>query len=238
MQTTEQSKTLAKNYNAVKENIKKACEQAGRSQEEVTLLAVSKTKPVDMLMDVYHAGARDFGENKVQELTAKYEALPKDIHWHMIGHLQTNKVKYIIDKAELIHSVDSLKLAETIEKEAAKHDLIADILVEVNVAEEESKFGMKMEEVIPFVEKVSGFPHVRVRGLMTIAPFVEDPEENRSIFADLHKLYIDIKKKNHDNDTVSVLSMGMTNDYEVAIEEGATMVRIGTGIFGARNYVV
>ena len=238
MQTTEQSKTLAKNYNAVKENIKKACEQAGRSQEEVTLLAVSKTKPVDMLMDVYHAGARDFGENKVQELTAKYEALPKDIHWHMIGHLQTNKVKYIIDKAELIHSVDSLKLAETIEKEAAKHDLIADILVEVNVAEEESKFGMKMEEVIPFVEKVSAFPHVRVRGLMTIAPFVEDPEENRSIFADLHKLYIDIKKKNHDNDTVSVLSMGMTNDYEVAIEEGATMVRVGTGIFGARNYVV
>ena len=177
-------------------------------------------------------------ENKVQELTAKYEALPKDIHWHMIGHLQTNKVKYIIDKAELIHSVDSLKLAETIEKEAAKHDLIADILVEVNVAEEESKFGMKMEEVIPFVEKVSAFPHVRVRGLMTIAPFVEDPEENRSIFADLHKLYIDIKKKNHDNDTVSVLSMGMTNDYEVAIEEGATMVRVGTGIFGARNYVV
>ena len=154
----------------------------------------------------------------------------------MIGHLQTNKVKYIIDKAELIHSVDSLKLAETIEKEAAKHDLIADILVEVNVAEEESKFGMKMEEVIPFVEKVSAFPHVRVRGLMTIAPFVEDPEENRSIFADLHKLYIDIKKKNHDNDTVSVLSMGMTNDYEVAIEEGATMVRVGTGIFGARNY--
>ena len=238
MQTTEQSKTLAKNYNAVKENIKKACEQAGRSQEEVTLLAVSKTKPVDMLMDVYHAGARYFGENKVQELTAKYEALPKDIHWHMIGHLQTNKVKYIIDKAELIHSVDSLKLAETIEKEAAKHDLIADILVEVNVAEEESKFGMKMEEVIPFVEKVSAFSHVRVRGLMTIAPFVEDPEENRSIFADLHKLYIDIKKKNHDNDTVSVLSMGMTNDYEVAIEEGATMVRVGTGIFGARNYAV
>ena len=125
-----------------------------------------------------------------------------------------------------------------IEKEAAKKNLIANILVEVNVAEEESKFGMKMEEVIPFVEKVSAFPHVRVRGLMTIAPFVEDPEENRSIFADLHKLYIDIKKKNHDNDTVSVLSMGMTNDYEVAIEEGATMVRIGTGIFGARNYAV
>ena len=222
----------------VEKRIQAACDRAGRKREEVTLMAVSKTKPVETLQEAYDLGVRIFGENKVQELTAKYEALPKDIHWHMIGHLQTNKVKYIIDKAELIHSVDSLKLAETIEKEAAKHDLIADILVEVNVAEEESKFGMKMEEVIPFVEKVSAFPHVRVRGLMTIAPFVEDPEENRSIFADLHKLYIDIKKKNHDNDTVSVLSMGMTNDYEVAIEEGATMVRVGTGIFGARNYVV
>ena len=222
----------------VEKRIQAACDRAGRKREEVTLIAVSKTKPVETLQEAYDLGVRICGENKVQELTAKYEALPKDIHWHMIGHLQTNKVKYIIDKAELIHSVDSLKLAETIEKEAAKHDLIADILVEVNVAEEESKFGMKMEEVIPFVEKVSAFPHVRVRGLMTIAPFVEDPEENRSIFADLHKLYIDIKKKNHDNDTVSVLSMGMTNDYEVAIEEGATMVRVGTGIFGARNYVV
>ena len=222
----------------VEKRIQAACDRAGRKREEVTLIAVSKTKPVETLQEAYDLGVRIFGENKVQELTAKYEALPKDIHWHMIGHLQTNKVKYIIDKAELIHSVDSLKLAETIEKEAAKHDLIADILVEVNVAEEESKLGMKMEEVIPFVEKVSAFPHVRVRGLMTIAPFVEDPEENRSIFADLHKLYIDIKKKNHDNDTVSVLSMGMTNDYEVAIEEGATMVRVGTGIFGARNYVV
>ena len=201
----------------VEKRIQAACDRAGRKREEVTLIAVSKTKPVETLQEAYDLGVRIFGENKVQELTAKYEALPKDIHWHMIGHLKTNKVKYIIDKAELIHSVDSLKLAETIEKEAAKHDLIADILVEVNVAEEESKFGMKMEEVIPFVEKVSAFPHVRVRGLMTIAPFVEDPEENRSIFADLHKLYIDIKKKNHDNDTVSVLSMGMTNDYEVAI---------------------
>ena len=222
----------------VEKRIQAACDRAGRKREEVTLIAVSKTKPVETLQEAYDLGVRIFGENKVQELTAKYEALPKDIHWHMIGHLQTNKVKYIIDKAELIHSVDSLKLAETIEKEAAKHDLIADILVEVNVAEEESKIGMKMEEVIPFVEKVSAFPHVRVRGLMTIAPFVEDPEENRSIFADLHKLYIDIKKKNHDNDTLSVLSMGMTNDYEVAIEEGATMVRVGTGIFGARNYAV
>ena len=230
---------LQENYESVDKKITEACRRAGRNRDAVTLIAVSKTKPLSDIEELLqNTDAENFGENKVQELVDKYEHISRPVKWHMIGHLQTNKVKYIIDKAELIHSVDSLKLAETIEKEAAKHDLIADILVEVNVAEEESKFGMKMEEVIPFVEKVSAFPHVRVRGLMTIAPFVEDPEENRSIFADLHKLYIDIKKKNHDNDTVSVLSMGMTNDYEVAIEEGATMVRVGTGIFGARNYVV
>lgn len=222
----------------VESRIQEACKRAGRSRDEVTLIAVSKTKPVETLKEAYDLGVRIFGENKVQELTEKYEALPKDIRWHMIGHLQTNKVKYIIDKTELIHSVDSLKLAQTIEKEAAKHDLIADILLEVNVAEEESKFGMKLEEVIPFMEKISDFSHIRVRGLMTIAPFVEDPEENRAVFADLHKLYVDIKEKNIDNGTVSILSMGMTNDYEVAIEEGATMVRVGTGIFGARNYAV
>ena len=230
---------LQENYESVDKKITEACRRAGRNRDAVTLIAVSKTKPLSDIEELLqNTDAENFGENKVQELVDKYEHISRPVKWHMIGHLQTNKVKYIIDKAELIHSVDSLKLAETIEKEAAKHDLIADILVEVNVAEEESKFGMKMEEVIPFVEKVSAFPHVRVRGLMTIAPFVEDPEENRSIFADLHKLYIDIKKKNHDNDTVSVLSMGMTNDYEVAIEEGATMVRVGTGIFGARNYAV
>lgn len=229
---------LKEQLQEVEAKIQAACDRAGRKREDVTLIAVSKTKPVEMLQEAYDLGVRVFGENKVQELTVKYEALPKDIHWHLIGHLQTNKVKYIIDKAELIHSVDSLKLAETIEKEAAKHDLIADILVEVNVAEEESKFGLKMEEVIPFVENVSKMSHIRVRGLMTIAPFVENPEENRKIFADLHKLYVDIKDKNIDNGTASILSMGMTNDYEVAIEEGATMVRIGTGIFGARNYAI
>ena len=238
---------LKEQLQEVEAKIQAACDRAGRKREDVTLIAVSKTKPVEMLQEAYDLGVRVFGENKVQELTAKYEVLPKDIHWHLIGHLQTNKVKYIIDKAELIHSVDSLKLAETIEKEAAKHDLIADILVEVNVAEEESKFGLKMEEVIPFVENVSKITEllltslvkrIRVRGLMTIAPFVENPEENRKIFADLHKLYVDIKDKNIDNGTASILSMGMTNDYEVAIEEGATMVRIGTGIFGARNYAI
>ena len=222
----------------VEARIQAACRRAGRSRDEVTLIAVSKTKPVETLREAYDLGVRVFGENKVQELTAKYEALPDDIHWHMIGHLQTNKVKYIIDKVDLIHSVDSLKLAETIEKEAEKHALTADILVEVNVAQEESKFGLKTEEVIPFIEKISGFSHVNVRGLMTIAPFVENPEENRSIFADLHQLSVDISNKNIDNVNVSILSMGMTSDYEIAIEEGATMVRVGTGIFGARNYSV
>ena len=238
MQTTEQSKTLAKNYNAVKENIKKACEQAGRSQEEVTLLAVSKTKPVDMLMDVYHAGARDFGENKVQELVDKIPQLPSDIRWHLIGHLQRNKVKYIVDKVEMIHSLDSLRLAEAIEKEAEKKNCMVKALVEVNVAEEESKFGIGVSEALPFVQEVSRFSHLHVCGLMTIAPYVEDPEQNRQIFARLRKLSVDIAAKNINNVNMSVLSMGMTNDYQVAVEEGATMVRVGTGIFGERDYSI
>ena len=229
---------LKENLQKVEERIAAACMRAGRRREDVTLIAVSKTKPVDMLREAYDLGIRVFGENKVQELTEKYDRLPEDIRWHMIGHLQTNKVKYIVGKTELIHSVDSLKLAEMIEKESQKHGCVTDILVEVNVAEEESKFGLRMEEVIPFIEKIVQYPHINVRGLMTIAPFVENPEENRTIFADLHKLYVDIKEKNIDNGTVSILSMGMTNDYEVAVEEGATMVRVGTGIFGARDYSI
>ena len=227
---------LRENLQEVEQRIADACRRAGRKREEVTLIAVSKTKPAEMLKEAYDLGVRVFGENKVQELTEKYDLLPDDIRWHMIGHLQTNKVKYLIGKTELIHSADSLKLAKVIEKESEKKECITDILVEVNVAEEESKFGLKMEEVIPFIENAAQFPHINVRGLMTIAPFVENPEKNRTIFADLHKLYVDIKEKNIDNVTVSILSMGMTNDFEIAIEEGATMVRIGTGIFGARNY--
>ena len=227
---------LRENLQEVEQRIADACRRAGRKREEVTLIAVSKTKPAEMLKEAYDLGVRVFGENKVQELTEKYDLLPDDIRWHMIGHLQTNKVKYLIGKTELIHSVDSLKLAKVIEKESEKKECITDILVEVNVAEEESKFGLKMEEVIPFIENAAQFPHINVRGLMTIAPFVENPEKNRTIFADLHKLYVDIKEKNIDNGTVNILSMGMPNDFEVAIEEGATMVRIGTGIFGARNY--
>ena len=229
---------LRENLQEVEERIQEACRRAGRDRSEVTLVAVSKTKPVSMLKEAYDLGVRVFGENKVQEIREKYEALPKDIEWHMIGHLQTNKVKYIADKVSLIHSVDSLRLAETIEKEAVKHNRIVDILLEVNVAEEESKFGIKTSEVLALAENVVQLPYIRLRGLMTIAPFVENPEKNRAIFANLHELYVDIKDKNIDNGTVSILSMGMTNDYEVAIEEGATMVRVGTGIFGARDYSV
>ena len=220
---------LKENLEKVEENIQAACDRAGRKRDEVTLIAVSKTKPVEMLQEAYDLGVRINGENKAQELASKYEVLPKDIHWHMIGHMQRNKVKYIIDKVDLIHSVDSVRLAETIDKEAEKHGVIANILIEVNVAKEESKFGLMPEEV-------PEFPHIRVKGLMTIAPFVENPEENRLIFAHLRKLSVDIAKKNIDNITMSILSMGMTNDYQVAIEEGATMVRVGTGIFGARDY--
>lgn len=227
---------VRENLETVEANIRKACANAGRSRDEVTLIAVSKTKPVSMLMEAYDSGIRIFGENKVQEMCDKYEQMPKDIQWHMIGHLQRNKVKYIIDKAALIHSVDSLRLAEMIQEEAAKHQVVMPILVEVNVAMEETKFGTSLAEAMELVEQISHFPNIRIEGLMTIAPFVEDPEENRKYFRALKKLAVDINNKNIDNVHVRILSMGMTNDYMVAIEEGATMVRVGTGIFGERNY--
>lgn len=227
---------LADNLKQVQENIMDACRKVGRNPEEVTLVAVSKTKPVEMLQEAYDAGARVFGENKVQEIMDKYDRLPSDIQWHMIGHLQRNKVKYIIDKVAMIHSVDSVRLAQTIEAEAAKKDIVMPVLVEVNVAEEESKFGLSTDEVIPFLEEISQYPHIAVKGLMTIAPFVDDAEENRGVFVKLKKLSVDIAAKNINNVTMSVLSMGMTGDYQVAVQEGATMVRVGTGIFGERDY--
>ena len=227
---------LARNLQQVNTNIERACAAAGRTPNEVTLVAVSKTKPVSMLQEAYDAGARVFGENKVQEIMDKYDQLPSDIQWHMIGHLQRNKVKYIIDKVAMIHSVDSLRLAQTIEQEAAKKNLVMPVLLEVNVAEEDTKFGLKVDEVLPLLEEISSFSHIQVKGLMTIAPFVENPEENRKVFRTLKKLSVDIGAKNINNVTMSVLSMGMTGDYQVAIEEGSTMVRVGTGIFGERNY--
>ncbi len=224
------------NMKLVQKKIEEACERSGRDLREVTLIAVSKTKPVSALEQAYQCGMRDFGENKVQELVEKAEVLPKDIRWHMIGHLQRNKVKYIVDKVYLIHSVDSLRLAEEISKEALKKNVTVDILVEVNVAEEETKFGSTTEEASELVSQIAALSGIRVKGLMTIAPFVENPEENRKYFSKLKQLAVDIEHKNIDNVSMRVLSMGMTGDYEVAVEEGASYVRVGTGIFGERDY--
>ena len=218
----------------VRERVNAACLRAGRDPKSVTLIAVSKTKPAQAVQEAYEAGARDFGENKVQEILQKQPALPQDIRWHMIGHLQRNKVHQVIGKAVLIHAVDSLRLAEQIEQEAAKRNLDVDVLLEINVAKEESKYGFFLEDAEEAIRRISALPHVHIRGLMTIAPFVENPEENRGIFQKLYQFSVDINDKNIDNVTMGVLSMGMTGDYEVAVEEGATMVRVGTGIFGVR----
>ena len=226
---------LETNLKEVRKKIEAACRRAGRDPDQVTLLAVSKRKPLEDIETLLALGQKDFGENYVQELLDKEEHVSQPVRWHMIGHLQTNKVRQIIGRTALIHSVDSVRLAERIEKEAAKRDLTADILVQVNVAHEDSKFGLDTDDTEELVREISAFPHVRVRGLMTSAPFVDDPEKNRCYFRKLHKLFVDIGSKNIDNVSMDILSMGMTNDYEVAIEEGATMVRIGTAIFGARE---
>ncbi len=229
---------LVENYNYVKQQVIKTALQCGRNPEDITLIAVSKTKPLADIEELITVGVSEFGENKVQELCDKYENVSSPVHFHLIGHLQTNKVKYVVDKACLIHSLDSVKLAKEIQKEALKKQVIAEVLIEVNVAEEDSKFGLTVDEVIPFIEEISTYSNIHVNGLMTIAPFVENPEENRVHFRRLRQLSLDITSKNIDNIDMNVLSMGMTNDYQVAIEEGATMVRVGTAIFGARNYSI
>lgn len=229
---------IEENLTLVRERIHQACQRSGRREEDVTLICVSKTKPVPMLQEAYDCSERHFGENKAQELKEKQEILPQDIQWHFIGHLQTNKIKYILGRACLIHSVDSLHLAQAIERECEKRGMEADILIQVNVAGETTKFGLKVENTLEMVEQIAKLPHIHIKGLMTIAPFVDDPEKNREIFRYLKQLSVDIKAKNIDNVDISVLSMGMTGDYEVAIEEGATHVRVGTGIFGERNYSI
>lgn len=227
---------IKENLEEVEARITRACERSGRERSEVTLISVSKTKPVEMLQEAYDAGSRDFGENKPQEIREKYPQLPTDIRWHMIGHLQRNKIKYIIDKVCMIHSVDSIRLAEAIDEEAKKQGIVMPVLIEVNVAEEESKFGVHLDEVESLIRQISELSNIQVQGLMTIAPFTENAEDNRIYFRKLRNLYVDIKDKNIDNVNMCNLSMGMTGDYEVAVEEGATMVRVGTGIFGARSY--
>ena len=227
---------IKENLTMVQEKMRQACHRAGRNEEEVTLIAVSKTKPLSMIEEAYDAGMREFGENKPQEMRDKARELHSPVHWHMIGSLQTNKIKYVVGTACLIHSVDSVALAAAIEKEAAKKEQVTDILLEVNIAKEDSKHGFLEEEVLPAVLEIAKFPHLRIRGLMTVAPYTENAEENRIYFRKMKELLVDIKAKNIDNVFMDSLSMGMSSDYEVAIEEGATMVRIGTGIFGERDY--
>ncbi|MCR5509292.1 MAG: YggS family pyridoxal phosphate-dependent enzyme [Lachnospiraceae bacterium] len=227
---------LRDNLIQVNENIAEAAKRSGRDPSDITLIAVSKTKPVSMIEEVYSLGVRDFGENRVQELVGKYDVLPHDIRWHLIGHLQTNKVKYIVDKVYMIHSVDSLKLAEEISREAKKHSVTVNILIEVNVSGEESKFGVSPDELEDLIRKASVLPGIRIRGLMTVAPYVVDSEQNRAIFVKMKQFVVDIIQKNIDNVYMDCLSMGMSGDYIVAVEEGATYVRVGTSIFGERNY--
>ena len=216
---------LAENLKKVQDNIKKACERAGRSPEEVTLVAVSKMKPLSDIEELLQTGQLEYGENYVQELCDKYENISRPVHWHMIGHLQTNKVKYIIDKVKLIHSVDSLHLAKQIEKEAVKKGVEAQILVQVNIAQEDTKFGIDGPEVISLVEEISKLPHIHIRGLMTSAPFVENPEENRCYFEKLHKLFIDIGEKNIDNVSMDILSMGLRSGYRRRCNNGTCWYR-------------
>lgn len=225
----------------VKENLKQVLNRIEAAVPKnrtgkVNLIAVSKTKPISAIKEAYDCGIRDFGENRVQEIIEKYDQLPLDIRWHMIGHLQRNKVKYIIDKVALIHSVDSFRLAEEISKEAVKRNKTMDILIEVNIAAEESKFGVSTQDLEYLIRQVSPLPGVKIRGLMTVAPFVTSAEENRQYFRTMKQLSVDITTKNIDNVSMEILSMGMTGDYEVAIEEGADYVRVGTGVFGERNY--
>jgi len=226
---------LTKQLENVKQNIIVTNKPYGN---QVTLVAVSKTKPIEDIEMIYELGVRDFGENKVQELVDKYEKLPKDIRWHMIGHLQTNKVKYIIDKVALIHSVDSIKLAVEISRQAVKKNVTAHILIEINTGDEESKFGVAYDEALPLIEEITKLPNIVVDGLMAVAPYVENSEENRQYFVKMRELYVDIIEKNIDNVNMNVLSMGMSGDYPVAIEEGATHVRVGTGVFGERDYSI
>lgn len=227
---------LRENYQHVMENVAQAAKRSGRNSSDVMLLPVTKTQDVGTISLAYDLGMRHAGENRVQEILAKKPLLPPDLDFHLIGHLQKNKVRQILGQVSLIHSVDSFELAEVIEKEAAKKDLTVRILLEINAAEEESKFGISLSEALPMAERVAVLPHVHLEGLMTVAPYVADPEENRKVFRDMHDIFVDIRDKRIDNVNMVVLSMGMTNDYQVAIEEGANLVRVGTGIFGERNY--
>jgi len=229
--------SIKENIDDIVKRIEVTCKKAGRNPNDITLIAVSKTVESPKVREALEAGIDNLGENRVQELIKKYEDL-KDtgIKWHMIGHLQKNKVKYIIDKTVLIHSVDSLSLAEEIDKRAKNKGLVANVLIELNIGEEESKFGIKEENIYDFIKSLENFENIRVLGLMTVAPFCENPEDVRWVFKKMKDIYDKISTMNLKNAEMKYLSMGMTNDFEVAIEEGSNMIRIGTAIFGARKY--
>ena len=227
---------ITENLSIVENKIAAACKRAGRERDEVKLIAVSKTQPVEAIREAIEYGINSFGENRVQELREKTEIIEDNLDWHLIGHLQTNKVKFVVGKVSLIHSLENIRLAEAIDKEAKKHNVIVDVLVEVNIAKEDTKFGVNPEEVESFIREVLIFKNINIRGLMTVAPYTDISEENRKYFKKLKKIMVDLNSKNIHNVNMNVLSMGMTGDYEIAIEEGATLVRVGTGIFGSRNY--
>ncbi len=227
---------IKENLDNVLARIKVAAEKSGRKAEDIKLIAVTKTVDVERIKSAYQYGILDMGENRVQELLEKYDKLATECRWHLIGHLQTNKVKYIIDKVDMIHSVDSIQLAKEIDARAAKFGIKMNILMQVNVSGEQSKFGISPQEVNDFIKIISEYGNISLRGLMTIAPYAENTEAIRDVFKKLYGIYIDIKQKKLDNVTMDYLSMGMSNDFEVAIEEGANIVRIGTDIFGKRDY--
>ena len=228
---------VTENLIIVKKKISEGCQRSGRCIEDVTLIAVSKTKPVEIIREAMASEIVTVGENKVQEILNKQQILQEPLSWHMIGHLQRNKVKQIVGKVERIHSVDSIRLANQIQIESEKKQIQSDVLIEVNMAKEESKYGFMPEETEDAIREIAKYPNVHVCGLMTIAPNVTNPEENRVHFRNLHKLLVNINSKNIYNINMSKLSIGMTGDYQVAIEEGATFVRVGTGIFGNRQYL-
>lgn len=229
--------TIRENLESIKLNIKASANNVNRSCEEITLLAVTKTVDTDKILESIEYGVTDIGENKPQELARKYDIIGDKVRWHLIGTLQTNKVKYIIDKVHMIHSLDRESLCEEIQKRAEKIDKIIDCLVQVNISKEDTKHGLYVEEVIDFIQNISKkYDNIRVKGLMTMAPFSEDEDKVRLVFKSLKNLSLDIQKLNISNVSMEYLSMGMSNDYKIAIEEGSNIVRVGTSIYGKRNY--
>lgn len=227
---------IVKNLEGIRQRIENASKRSGRSPDDVTLIAVTKTYSPKLINEAIDAGVTDIGENKVQEVVEKFDKV-KPVRWHLIGHLQTNKVKYIIDKVYMIHSVDSIKLMDEIERQAKKHNVKMKILIQVNITGEETKFGISPDEIDEMLEHAKTLDNVEVCGLMTIMPKVDNEVSLRLHFVNIKRIYIDISSKKYDNICMKYLSMGMSGDFETAIEEGSNMVRIGRAIFGERNYI-